>query len=55
MGEAQDFCSGLSLKSGLLGRMSTLEVHHIFPKAQLYKKGHSRSARLYPNGSEYYI
>lgn len=38
MGEAKDWGTGLPLKASLLGRMSRLEVHHIFPKAQLYKK-----------------
>jgi hypothetical protein len=38
MGEARDWGTGLPLKSSLLGRMSRLEVHHIFPKAQLYKR-----------------
>ena len=42
MGEARDWGTGLPLKSSLLGKMSRLEVHHIFPKAQLYKRGHSR-------------
>ncbi len=42
MGEARDWGSGLPLKRGLLGKMSKLEVHHIFPKSQLYKKGHYR-------------
>ena len=37
MGEAKDWGTGLALKSSLLGKMSKLEVHHIFPKAQLYK------------------
>lgn len=37
MGAARDWGTGLPLKSNLLGRMSRLEVHHIFPKAQLYK------------------
>lgn len=41
-GAAQDWGSGLPLRSGLLGRMSRLEVHHIFPKAQLYKAGHKK-------------
>ena len=39
MGDARDWGSGLPLKAGLLGRMSQLEVHHIFPKAQLKKHG----------------
>jgi hypothetical protein len=38
MGEARDWGTGLPLKAGLLGKMSKLEVHHIFPKAQLYKR-----------------
>ena len=38
MGEAKDWGTGLPLKSSLLGKMSRLEVHHIFPKAQLYKR-----------------
>ncbi len=38
MGEAQDWGTGLPLKASLLGKMSRLEVHHIFPKAQLYKQ-----------------
>ena len=42
MGDAQDWGTGLPLKSGLLGKMSRLEVHHIFPKAQLYKRGYKR-------------
>ena len=43
MGEACDWGTGLPLKSGLLGKMSQLEVHHIFPKSQLYKLNHKRS------------
>lgn len=43
MGEARDWGTGLPLKAGLLGKMSKLEVHHIFPKAQLYKKNFKRA------------
>ena len=43
MGEAQDFASGLPLRANMLGKMSALEVHHIFPKAQLYKRGFERA------------
>lgn len=43
MGEARDWGSGLPLKAGMLGKMSSLEVHHIFPKAQLYKHGFRRA------------
>ncbi len=42
MGEARDWGTGLPLKASLLGKMSSLEVHHIFPKAQLYKRKHAR-------------
>ena len=44
-GDARDFCSGGLLKAGLLGPMNRLEVHHIFPKARLYKyqPGYHRS------------
>lgn len=40
---AKDWCSGLELSSMLLGKQSTLEVHHIFPKALLYKHGYSKA------------
>ena len=43
MGGACDWGTGLPLKASLLGRMSRLEVHHIFPKAQLYKHKYGRS------------
>jgi hypothetical protein len=42
MGEARDWGTGLPLKATLLGKMSRLEVHHIFPKAQLYKRKNRR-------------
>lgn len=42
MGEARDWGTGLPLKAHLLGKMSRLEVHHIFPKAQLYKRGYRK-------------
>jgi hypothetical protein len=45
MGEARDWGSGLALKASLLGKMSRLDVHHIFPKAQLYK-GKYRKAEV---------
>lgn len=43
MSHARDWGTGLALKSSLLGKMSKLEVHHIFPKAQLYKKRFMRA------------
>ncbi len=42
MGESRDWGTGLALKASLLGKMSRLEVHHIFPKAQLYKRNYRR-------------
>jgi hypothetical protein len=42
MGEARDWGTGLALRTSLLGKMSRLEVHHIFPKAQLYKRKQRR-------------
>jgi len=38
MGQARDWGTGLPLKANLLGKLSRLEVHHIFPKSQLYKR-----------------
>ena len=42
MGESRDWGTGIPLKSNLLGKMSRLEVHHIYPKAQLYKRTFKR-------------
>ena len=42
MGEAKDWGTGLPLKAGLLGRMNSLEVHHIFPKTQLYPRNYKK-------------
>jgi len=42
MGESRDWGTGIPLKSNMLGKMSRLEVHHIFPKAQLYKRNFKR-------------
>ncbi len=42
-GDARDWGTGLALKSSLHGKMSALEVHHIFPKAHLY--GHKPKFR----------
>jgi hypothetical protein len=44
MGNAFDLGTGLPLKANLLGKMNKLEVHHIFPKAQLYKRKYDKSA-----------
>lgn len=40
---AKDWGNGLELRDSLLGMMSSLDVHHIFPKALLYENGYSRS------------
>ncbi len=42
MGEARDWDTGLPLKHGMLGKMSKLEVHHIFPKKILYAADYRR-------------
>ncbi|GLF92829.1 GmrSD restriction endonuclease domain-containing protein [Streptomyces yaizuensis] len=39
---AQDLLSGVPLKDTLLGRNSSLQVHHIFPKARLREYGYSK-------------
>jgi hypothetical protein len=41
--QARDFGTGLPLNKSLLGKFSTLHIHHIFPKALLYKHGYSKS------------
>jgi len=43
VGNARDWGTGLPLRTGLHGKMSRLEVHHIFPKAQLYKRDYYKS------------
>lgn len=40
--KAQDWETGVELSSHLLGKLSTLQVHHIFPKAMLYKYDYQR-------------
>ncbi len=35
IGGARDFCSGLELKQHLLGKQSSLQLHHLFPKSRL--------------------
>ena len=36
---SRDFGSGIQLQKHLLGKLSTLELHHIFPKARLGRHG----------------
>jgi hypothetical protein len=40
---ARDWGSGLPLAANLLGKGNKLQVHHIFPKAVLYKHGYSQA------------
>lgn len=40
---SRDWGSNLELKNSLLGKSSTLDVHHIFPKDLLYKAGKSKA------------
>lgn len=40
---AKDWDTGVPLSQHLLGKLSNLQVHHVFPKALLYKHGYSRS------------
>ncbi len=40
---ALDWETGVELKGQLLGNLSRLELHHIFPKALLYKAGRDRT------------
>jgi len=43
VGEARDWVTGVKLAGHLLGRLSVLQVHHIFPKALLYRHGYKRA------------
>jgi hypothetical protein len=42
-GKARDWGTGLELRAHMLGRGSRLDLHHVFPKALLYKHGHERA------------
>lgn len=42
MGASLDWGTGIALTANLLGKMNKLEVHHIFPKAQLYNRKFKR-------------
>lgn len=41
---ARDLDSGLDLQAHHLGRLMHLQLHHIFPKAKLYKHGYQKAA-----------
>ena len=40
---SKDWGSGIELKDWLLGKTSSLQIHHIFPKALLYKNGYTKA------------
>jgi len=40
--KACDWDTGVELSAHMLGKLSGLQLHHIFPKAKLYKAGYSR-------------
>ena len=44
VGHALDWGSGVELSAHLLGHLSRLQVHHIFPKALLYRHGYKKAA-----------
>lgn len=41
--KSRDFDSGDELSQHLLGKLSGLQIHHLFPKVQLYKHGYGRA------------
>lgn len=43
VGAARDWETGLPLKANMLGKLSGLQIHHIFPKSQLYEFGYTRA------------
>ena len=46
VGSARDWGLGLPLKKGMLGKNTSLEVHHIFPRAYLKKHGITDRAEI---------
>jgi hypothetical protein len=40
---AQDWETGVELSNSLMGKFNRLQVHHIFPKALLYRHGYSKA------------
>jgi hypothetical protein len=43
MAGAKDWGTGIELHAHHLGKMNRPEVHHVFPKAQLYKRGYGKA------------
>ncbi|MDQ3606046.1 MAG: DUF262 domain-containing protein [Gemmatimonadota bacterium] len=40
---SRDWGNGVELKANLLGKLTRLQLHHIFPKARLYEHGYGRA------------
>ena len=40
---SRDWCSGIELSNHMLGKLSHLQLHHIFPKSKLNNYGYQRS------------
>lgn len=41
--QAKDWDTGLGLSNSMLGKFSSLQVHHVFPKALLYQHGYNKA------------
>jgi hypothetical protein len=41
--QARDWGTGLPLQANLLGKLNQLQLHHIFPKSQLYARDYGRA------------
>ena len=42
--QAKDWETGIALSNNMLGKLSSLQVHHIFPKALLYQHGYDKTS-----------
>jgi len=40
---ARDWETGIEISNHLLGKLSRLQVHHIFPRSVLYEAGYSKA------------
>jgi hypothetical protein len=41
--DVKDWGTGVPLRNELLGKLASLELHHIFPKTLLYKAGYDKA------------
>ena len=41
--DSRNWCDGAKLSAHILGKLGSLQLHHIFPKSLLYKHGYSRN------------